>query len=317
MSFPLPSEIVAALDRQVVGQDAAKRAVARALRNRWRQSQIGEPPNGGRIHHHLLFAGGTGLGKSTLARSAARIVEQPFARVQVSRFTDRREMSAARIIVDSLAAAEMAGQAHQATATSDDLRNWLSESIIVLEGIDRLAGDQEDDLDVVAIQSEMIPLLDGDVVNSRLGPVSTAGSLIIVEGAFRTVRPADLLPELASRIPTVIEFDDLEADDLAAILARPSDGMLHRWQELLAVDDIAFRLDDQAVGEIVKVAVELNTRDDDLGARRLEALLGAVLEPLTFDVDSYRGNETLIDRSFVQERLAETISSDDLDRFIL
>lgn len=317
MTFPMPSEIVEALDLQVVGQDAAKRAIARALRNRWRQAQMVEISPGGRIQHHLLFSGGTGLGKSTLARAAADILDQPYVQIQVSRFADRGKSTAARIIVESLAAAQMAGRSRHSNATADDLRHWLSEAVIVLEGIDRLVSSEDDDPDASAIQSEIIPLLDGDVVNSNLGPVETSGALVIAEGAFRTCRPADLLPELTSRFPTQIEFEELQAEDLRAVMTRPTDGMIKRWSDLLAVDEIWFDFAEDAIDEVVEVALDLNARVEDLGARRLQALIGIVLEPLSFDVESHYGRRTVIDRSFVEERLSGIVDSEDLERFIL
>jgi ATP-dependent HslUV protease ATP-binding subunit HslU len=88
MSHMTPSEIVSELDKHIVGQDAAKRAVAIALRNRWRRQQVPEPLRQEITPKNILMIGPTGVGKTEIARRLARLADAPFIKVEATKFTE-------------------------------------------------------------------------------------------------------------------------------------------------------------------------------------------------------------------------------------
>ena len=88
MSHMTPQEIVHELDKHIIGQDRAKRAVAIALRNRWRRQQVAEPLRHEITPKNILMIGPTGVGKTEIARRLAKLADAPFIKVEASKFTE-------------------------------------------------------------------------------------------------------------------------------------------------------------------------------------------------------------------------------------
>ncbi len=444
-----PKQIVQALDCHIVGQQAAKRAVAIALRNRWRRQQVHSPLREEITPKNILMIGPTGVGKTEIARRLARLAQAPFIKVEATKYTEvgyvgRDVESIIRDLLDTAInmvreehrerVKEKASQAaeerlldiliphavnpgnniapadatdrHQQTREkmrhklrlgeldqrqveievqeSPKLPNMQMFSVpgsngmdeIDLKGIfgnllgggrrkprrmrvrdarrileqqeaDRLIDDERiqqeareraenhgivfiDEIDKVThrtgrdgdvsregVQRDLLPLVEGTCVHTRHGPVHTDHILFIASGAFHLAKPSDLIPELQGRFPIRVHLDALREQDFRRILTEPESSLTQQYSALLQTEDVHLEFTEDGLEEIARLAVRINEKTENIGARRLHTLMERVLEEISFNAPDCAGVHLRIDAAYVRRQLGEVAESEDLSRYIL
>jgi ATP-dependent HslUV protease ATP-binding subunit HslU len=465
MTAMTPKEIVAELDRYIIGQDDAKRMVAVALRNRWRRQQLSEEMRSEVHPSNILMIGPTGVGKTEIARRVAKIVNAPFLKVEATKFTevgyvgrdvesivrDLVEVAislqhnerldavheqaagvAAQRLVDLLVSqldqkthARQNGQVdEQITAPANaaltpaekrritrrrkqltelldrqaledetveidveadfdgymqpveiisgvspeelhdsvrelidafgprrqqrkvsvrDARRILTQQeaarlvdmdavveaaikrveesgVVFIDEIDKTihsGGDYGPDVSGEGVQRDLLPIVEGSVVMTRYGPVRTDHVLFIAAGSFSSSRPSDLIPELQGRFPLRVELDSLDEDDMYAILTVPANALTRQAAALLASEGVELCFAEDGLREIAAIATDVNARTEDIGARRLLTIVERVLEEVSFDAPERTGETITIDAAYVDERIGDIASDEDLNNAIL
>jgi ATP-dependent HslUV protease ATP-binding subunit HslU len=202
------------------------------------------------------------------------------------------------------------------------LRLAEETGIIFLDELDKIAaGGREETggpgVSRQGVQRDLLPLLEGAAVRTRYGVVSTENVLFIAAGAFNMSKPSDLIPELQGRLPIRVELDNLTAADFRRILCEPKDALTKQYAALLATEDVTLDFTDGAIEEIARIAYELNQTTENIGARRLTTVMERLVEEISFDADTRRGDTITIDEAYVNERLAGIVEDPDLSRYIL
>jgi ATP-dependent HslUV protease ATP-binding subunit HslU len=432
-----PREIVSELDRFIVGQHDAKRAVAIALRNRWRRQQIAGTMRDEVSPKNILMIGPTGVGKTEIARRLARLAGAPFLKVEATKFTEvgyvgrdvdsivrdlvevaiglvrvakrkdvraRAEKAAEDRVLDALVGSTAApgtrdsfrkklragelndkeidihvadtgggmpmfelpggpGASMGAINLSDMLGKALggrtkTRRVLVADSYDVLIADESDkliDTDAIAseavaavenngivfldeidkicsrsdgarsgadvsregVQRDLLPLIEGTTVATKYGPVKTDHVLFIASGAFHVAKPSDLLPELQGRLPIRVELKPLTRGDLRRILSEPEASLIKQYVALLATEGVSLVFTDDALDAISFTAEEVNSRIENIGARRLMTVLERVLEDISFEASDKAGQTITVDEAYVTARLGELAKNVDLSKFIL
>ncbi len=191
--------------------------------------------------------------------------------------------------------------------------------IIFIDEIDKIAGKDAHGPDVSreGVQRDILPIIEGSTVMTKYGPVRTDYILFIAAGAFHVSKPSDLIPELQGRFPIRVELTSLSVDDLERILVEPENALLNQYVALLSTEGIRLAFSDDAVAEIAKIAQELNTTTEDIGARRLHTVLEKVMEEISFDPQPSEDGGIIVNAGYVQARLRGIIQDQDLSRYIL
>lgn len=192
--------------------------------------------------------------------------------------------------------------------------------IVFLDEIDKIAiSDKGQGVDVSrgGVQRDILPLVEGAIINTKHGPVSTDHILFIAAGAFHVAKPSDLMPELQGRFPIRVELESLSREDYRRILVEPENSLLKQYTELLKADGVFVEFEQSGIEAIADMADELNNQAENIGARRLHTIMEKVLESPLFDApDLLRGSIT-IDRTFVFDKMNNIIRNEDLTRYIL
>ncbi|MGD8296826.1 MAG: ATP-dependent protease ATPase subunit HslU [Desulfobacterales bacterium] len=192
--------------------------------------------------------------------------------------------------------------------------------IIFLDEIDKIAGKngtQGPDVSREGVQRDLLPIVEGSSVNTRYGPVKTDHILFIGSGAFHTVKPADLIPELQGRFPIRVELDSLGQMEFVRILTEPRNALLLQYMALLRTEGMDVVFEDDAVAELARMAEEVNDRTENIGARRLHTLMERLLEDILFDAPDMKSKRIVIDKPYVATRLNDIKDNEDLSRYIL
>ncbi|MCH3916413.1 MAG: ATP-dependent protease ATPase subunit HslU [Spirochaetia bacterium] len=194
--------------------------------------------------------------------------------------------------------------------------------IIFIDEIDKIAnaeGQRSGGQDVSreGVQRDILPIVEGTKVNTKWGVIDTTHILFIASGAFHVSKPSDLIPELQGRFPLRVELDDLTVDDFKRILVEPKNAITMQYHELLKTEgvDIVFR--DDAISRISEIAHQVNTANENIGARRLYTIMEKLLEELSFSADELTGQTITITSDYVDRRLGDVVEDQDLSRFIL
>ncbi|MBT7888895.1 MAG: HslU--HslV peptidase ATPase subunit, partial [Deltaproteobacteria bacterium] len=141
--------------------------------------------------------------------------------------------------------------------------------------------------------------------------------LFIAAGAFHIAKPSDLIPELQGRFPIRVELDSLTKDDFVRILTEPKNSLVRQYVELLKTEGVKLEFRDDAIDELAKISSEVNEKTENIGARRLHAVLEKLLDEVSFNAPDLSGQTISLTRLYVQERLTDIAKDQDLSRYIL
>ncbi|PKM85305.1 MAG: HslU--HslV peptidase ATPase subunit [Firmicutes bacterium HGW-Firmicutes-11] len=205
--------------------------------------------------------------------------------------------------------------------TAEALENAEQNGIIFIDEIDKIASSNNytsgADVSREGVQRDILPIVEGSVVNTKYGPVKTDHMLFIGAGAFYISKPTDLIPELQGRFPIRVELENLTKEDFVQILTVPENALLKQHKMLLETEGVKVTFTDDAVDEVATIAFLINEQSENIGARRLHTVLEKLLEEISFSLPDETQNEVLIDEQYVKEKFADRIQADDIERFIL
>ena len=439
-----PRGIVAELDKYVVGQKAAKRAVAIALRNRWRRQRIEGMMSEEIMPKNILMIGPTGVGKTEIARRLAKLAKVPFLKVEASKFTEvgyvgrdcesmvrdlveiaivmvkeekRREVQVRAeekaeerllqlLLPQPSAGYFTSGEDPSLAPTREKLRQRLRDGkmedrpveievdesrypsfemftpqggveevginlkemmpglfgrrqrqsvtvaeareilrqqeaeklidqrgvaqearerveqggMIFLDEIDKVAvreGGRGPDVSREGVQRDLLPIVEGTTVTTKYGMVKTDHILFIAAGAFHLSKPSDLIPELQGRLPIRVELDALGKDDFVRILTEPEASLTKQYEALLGTEAVELQFTADAVDELARLAVEVNSSTENIGARRLATLMERLLEEVSFEAPDLSGQKIEINADYVRRALSDIVKDEDLSRYVL
>ncbi|TGX55079.1 ATP-dependent protease ATPase subunit HslU [Sphingomonas gei] len=424
-----PKAIVAALDAHIIGQHDAKKAVAVALRNRWRRQQLSADLRDEVTPKNILMIGPTGCGKTEISRRLAKLADAPFVKVEATKFTevgyvgrdveqiardlveeairlekerrrsavkDKAEEAAMGRLLDALTGkdastatreafkqrfhdgvldnTEIEIEIEQAPTMPFDIPGGAPQMINLGEMMKGLAGtplkrrklnvraawdklvdeeadkrlDQDevsrqaladaeangivflDEIDKIAVsdvrggsvsregvQRDLLPLIEGTTVATKYGPMKTDHILFIASGAFHVAKPSDLLPELQGRLPIRVELKALTEEDFVAILSDTKASLVQQYAALLGTEGVQIDFTDDGIRAVAKIAAEVNSELENIGARRLQTVMEKLLEEVSFDAEDRAGTTLVIDAAYVDKQLAAIARNTDLSRYVL
>lgn len=192
--------------------------------------------------------------------------------------------------------------------------------IIFLDELDKIVGKNEGhgpDVSREGVQRDLLPIIEGSTVTSKYGPVKTDHILFIAAGAFHTVKPSDLIPELQGRFPIRVELDSLGKEEFLRILTEPKNALLIQYLALLKTEGIDVVFEDDAIVEISRIAEEVNNLTENIGARRLHTVMERLLEDILFDAPDMKEKRKVINKKYVDDKLGDIKDDEDLSRYIL
>ncbi len=430
-----PREIVSELDRFIVGQHDAKRAVAIALRNRWRRLKLEGPMREEVLPKNILMIGPTGCGKTEISRRLAKLAHAPFLKIEATKFTEvgyvgRDVEQIIRDLVETAIAmvkdvkrkslearAELAAEervltalvgASSSPATRDSFRKKLragelddkeielemaqpgsgmpmfelpnmpgasigainlgdilgkgmgkqtkprrllvrdahapllaeegeklmdqdqivreaiheveNNGIVFLDEIDKICARENRggaDVSREGVQRDLLPLIEGTTVSTKHGAVKTDHILFIASGAFHVSKPSDLLPELQGRLPIRVELAPLGEDDFRRILTETEASLIKQYEALMATEGVTLSFTPDAVLALAKIAVQVNSSVENIGARRLQTVMERVLDEVSYTASDRAGETIIVDAAFVERNIGDLARDADLSRFIL
>jgi ATP-dependent HslUV protease ATP-binding subunit HslU len=194
--------------------------------------------------------------------------------------------------------------------------------IVFLDEIDKIAGKESRsgaDVSREGVQRDLLPIVEGATVNTKLGPIRTDHILFIAAGAFHMSKPSDLIPEMQGRFPIRVELEKLSMDDFVQILSETKSSLTRQYQALLKTEGVELQFSPDGIGEIARLAFEMNEKHENIGARRLNTILEKLLEDISFDAPDLPESEReiRIDRAFVRGKLQGIVEDKDLSQYIL
>ncbi|MCD6521686.1 ATP-dependent protease ATPase subunit HslU [Candidatus Calescamantes bacterium] len=192
--------------------------------------------------------------------------------------------------------------------------------IVFIDELDKIAGREAGtgpDVSREGVQRDLLPIIEGTAVPTKYGVVRTEHILFIAAGAFHVSKPSDLIPELQGRFPIRVELKPLTQEDFKRILVEPENSLVKQYTALLSTEGVELKFLPEAIEEIAKIAEEVNSRTENIGARRLHTVMEKVLEDISFSAPELKGKEIVVDRKYVREKLSHIVKDFDLSRYIL
>jgi ATP-dependent HslUV protease ATP-binding subunit HslU len=450
-----PQEIVTELDKYIIGQHNAKKAVAIALRNRWRRQNVSDDLKDEIAPKNIIMIGPTGVGKTEISRRLANLSQSPFLKIEASKFTEvgyvgrdvesmvrdltdlainqvkaeevekvqvkAREIAEERIL-DLLLPPQREKPNHpessekplelvkneqeQESTTRQKLRKLLKEhkldervveletsqrtvpmveifsaagmeemdinvkdmfgnlfpkktrkrkvkitealeliaqeeaqrlidmdkvtkqaierveqsGIIFLDEIDKVVGKDGShgpDVSREGVQRDLLPIVEGCTVTTKHGMVKTDHVLFVASGAFYSVKPSDLIPELQGRFPIRVELESLGKKEFMRILTEPQNALIKQYKALLLTEGVELIFQDDAIAELAEIATVVNERTENIGARRLHTIIEKMLEEISFDAPDVPEKQFTLDAAYVKDTLDSLVKDEDLSRYIL
>jgi ATP-dependent HslUV protease ATP-binding subunit HslU len=232
----------------------------------------------------------------------------------------KKVVSVARAI--EILKAEEAEKLIDRDRVSDEARQRVEETgIIFIDEIDKIAVKGErgggPDVSREGVQRDILPIVEGATVNTKWGPVNTDHILFIAAGAFNVSKPSDLIPELQGRFPLRVELDSLGKDDFLRILTEPKNALIKQYTALLGTEDVKINFSNEAIEHLAALAAEVNSKLENIGARRLHTIMETLLEELSFEASDIAPANIDITIDYVNEKLADIVKDQDLGRYIL
>jgi ATP-dependent HslUV protease ATP-binding subunit HslU len=432
-----PKEIVRELARYIIGQKEAKKAVAIAIRNRWRRQQVNGDMEEEIYPNNIIMIGPTGVGKTEVARRLSLIMSAPFVKTEATKFTEvgyvgrdvesmvRSLMDVAVKMVQSKKIEEVrekamklaeekilnllvpsgkvgetmdesrekmkkklrdgefekrkieldlkkqdkpfieilgaVGPEQLSLGVQDAFSNLLPKStkkkfvtiaeareifvkeeserlidrdevieeskrrtensgVIFIDEIDKIIGGDSKagpDVSRQGVQRDLLPLVEGTTVNTKYGPVNTDHILFISAGAFSSVSPSDLIPEMQGRFPIRVEFKDLSREDFRRILVEPDNSLVKQYKALFKAEGFELDFSEEALTLIADYSKRVNEISENIGARRLQTVMNALLEDYLFEMPDLPDKKIFIEEENVKNELEEIVSDENLSRYIL
>ncbi len=450
-----PRQIVEELNKYIIGQEAAKRMVSIALRNRWRRQQVTSDLKEEIMPNNIILIGPTGVGKTEISRRLAKLAQAPFSKVEASKFTEvgyvgrdvesmirdlvdigvnmvREEMTVAvqgkareaaiekllDILLpkpripetvrpstnDAIPPLEDQTEKHESTrkkfremllsgklnereveldmpadsmpmmqifspvgieemglnirelfgnlmpkktkkrkvkikealtlltqeeaqklidmdgAIREAIQRVENSGIVFLDEIDKITGvkgGQGPDVSREGVQRDLLPVVEGTTVVTKYGMVKTDHILFIASGAFHVAKPSDLIPELQGRFPIRVELNSLTTDDFIRILQEPENALVKQYSELLKTEGVNLEYTPDGIREIAEIASFVNSKAENIGARRLHTIMSKLLENILFEAPDIEEKDMVINAKFVKDGLKDIIEDEDLRKYIL
>jgi ATP-dependent HslUV protease ATP-binding subunit HslU len=198
--------------------------------------------------------------------------------------------------------------------------NVENNGIVFLDEIDKITARSDargGDVSREGVQRDLLPLIEGTTVTTKYGTIKTDHILFIASGAFHLAKPADLLPELQGRLPIRVELRALTEEDFVRILTEPEASLIKQYVALMGTEEVTLEFTDEAVQELAKLAAEINSVVENIGARRLHTVMEKLLEEISFTATDRGGETVIINAELVQERVGDLVKGGDLSKFIL
>lgn len=441
-----PKQIVRELDKYIIGQSKAKKAVAIAMRNRWRRQQVDGYMRNEIMPNNIIMIGSTGVGKTEISRRLAALTSAPFVKVEASKFTEvgyvgRDVESMVRDLMDTSfnmvqrekeeeiieLAESLANEriidilftekdSNNSTSTNEaeerhaktrarlrkklesgdfeetiieieieqeslpgmqvlgpigmddfgmNIKDMLSNAIpkskkprkmpvtearevlidaeaqklidndeviriakdkvenngiIFIDEIDKVVngnGGQGPDVSREGVQRDLLPIVEGSNVNTKYGVVSTDHILFIAAGAFHISTPSEMIPELQGRFPIRVELDKLKTKDFIKILTHPKSALIKQYVALLEAEGVVLEFEPSSIKAISELATEVNTKTENIGARRLHTIMTTLLEEPLYEHPKKGQTKLKITAKDVKEALGDIVFDEDLSRYIL
>ena len=444
-----PKQIVRELNKFIVGQKNAKRAVAIAMRNRWRRQQVPNAMKDEIVPNNIILIGSTGVGKTEIARRLANLANAPFLKVEASKFTEvgyvgrdvesiirdlmntsvnmvrieqekkvinqaielakkrlvdllfpgksvaterrkseeaekryqrnrekllkklengdfkdryveldipeenlpmmqvfgpiglddmgsnikdmlsnvlptnkkhkRMKVSKAREVLVEMETQNLLDRDEIIRIAKDRLEN---NGIVFLDEIDKICGNERSagpDVSREGVQRDLLPIIEGSTVSTKYGSVKSDHVLFIAAGAFHISTPSDMIPELQGRFPIRVEMEKLTTRDFVKILTHPKSALIKQYQALLEAEGVTLTFKKTAIRSIAEIATEVNTKTENIGARRLHTVMTTLLDEYMYEkVKGKTANGAIeITPKIVKEKLSDIAKDQDLSRYIL
>ncbi len=203
----------------------------------------------------------------------------------------------------------------------EGLKHAESSGVIFIDEIDKIAVSSKEgsrqDPSKEGVQRDLLPIVEGSVVNTKYGSIKTEHILFIAAGAFHLSKPSDLIPELQGRFPLRVELENLTEEIMYMILTQTKTSIIKQYQALLKVEGVEIAFEDDAIKELAKLSYNANQKSEDIGARRLHTTIEKVLEDISFEAEDYSGQKVTITKELVQSKLEDLVSDENLVKYIL
>ncbi|GHS53655.1 ATP-dependent protease ATPase subunit HslU [Helicobacter pylori] len=203
----------------------------------------------------------------------------------------------------------------------EGLKRAESSGVIFIDEIDKIAANSKEggrqDPSKEGVQRDLLPIVEGSVVNTKYGSIKTEHVLFIAAGAFHLAKPSDLIPELQGRFPLRVELENLTEEIMYMILTQTKTSIIKQYQALLKVEGVEIVFEDNAIKELAKLSYNANQKSEDIGARRLHTTIEKVLEDISFEAEDYSGQNVTITKELVQSKLEDLVADENLVKYIL